>query len=150
MRCSGFVNNAEIEAREKISSVSVSFFLDTGANINTITRSELARIQSVGGFRSVVTKSAPASIQLPGKHSMKISGDRVHFYITVPGKLAPIISFEEFIVFEDCDEPLSLGVLAISRLFGTAEIFSVSLPEDEKPLDEISFTKNDATTVISV
>jgi hypothetical protein len=84
MRCSGFVNNAEVEARENISSVSVSFFLDTGANINTITRSELARIQSVGGFRSVLTKNSPASIQLPGKHSMMISGDRVHFFITVP------------------------------------------------------------------
>jgi hypothetical protein len=39
--------------------------------------------------------------------------------------LSPIISFEEFIVFEDCDEPLSLGVLAISKLFGTAEMLAV-------------------------
>jgi hypothetical protein len=77
----------------------VSIFFDSGANINSMSRSFTAKLVNVlPGLE--VKRGSPVSLELPGKKYLKLSGDYVEVVLHFETRLGSVRSKETFLVFE--------------------------------------------------
>jgi hypothetical protein len=120
----------------------VSFFVDTGANVNTITRAELARIEAKTGQVANIVKGSPMTLQGPCLQTTSLSGDKVELLLEFDTLLGGVRSKETFLVLEDCIEPIALGIKSIISLVGAEGLAKLlhqpKLPDEEhaEGLDE--------------
>jgi hypothetical protein len=125
-----------------------SIFIDTGANVNIITRSyveELSKFLSV----DIIPKKGPStSLLLAGGKTVSISGDEIDLLLEFSTQFGPVRSVEKFLVLDASDEPLCLGVLTIKSLLGvdgmSQILFSSSIIEKEAP-EELETKANDVS-----
>ena len=104
------------------SSIPTSIFIDSGANINTITRVYVQEINQQLSDKLVITPGKSNSLTLVGNNKMKISGDSVKLLLEFNTKMGPVRSVETFLVLDSTDEPISLGIVTMRSLMGTEGI----------------------------
>jgi hypothetical protein len=141
----------------------VSVFLDSGANLNSITREFLQSFIQPALLNDIKIESGKSfSVELAGGKSTVLSGESVILTLQVATVAGSVRFTERFFIFETCGEPISIGVNSIRSLLGNPgiakEIFSpkiedVSTPEElefpsEVPLYPAEFSHSETSSTI--
>jgi len=107
----------EAELTVEPSGYGVPMFLDSGANINSLTRSFLDKLViALPGLE--IKKGSPVTLELAGGKFVTTSGDYVDLLLQFETRMGLVRSKEKFLVFEKCGEPISLGIVSIRNLLG--------------------------------
>jgi hypothetical protein len=97
----------------------VRIFVDTGANVNTISRQFMNILKNDGLEMAFIPGSTDGmTIQLAGSRTLSVSGDRVQMVAEVATNLGPVQGVQEFLVMEDDTEDMVMGVQWHSSLVG--------------------------------
>jgi hypothetical protein len=109
-------------------SIDTTCFCDTGANINTVTR------QFVEQFKNVtIIHEGPTVVRLVGKQQLSVTGDLVKLQLTIYTAVGETVVTDEFVVLEDCDEDISIGMGMLEQLFGVHPILDNMLGKRKEP-----------------
>jgi hypothetical protein len=132
----------------------VRVFVDTGANINTISRRYLDQLRDLNVKLEMIPGPIDGiTIQLVGGRTLQVSGDKVRLQTRVATNMGRINSIQEFLVLQDDSEDLVMGVnwhrelmggvrAATTRLIDMPTV-NISLPNplgsghDEAPEDQL-------------
>jgi hypothetical protein len=89
----------------------VRIFVDTGANINTISRAYLRLLREDKVEMDYVKEPKEGtSIQFAGGRSLKVNGDRVKLRVLVGTNMGTVADVHEFLILDDDTEDLVMGV----------------------------------------
>lgn len=87
----------------------VSIFIDTGANINTITETYLSRLFKNGLQATTIKATSPLTINVAGGNRLQVSGDSIDLLLCFQVQPRNILSKERFISYRNASKISALA-----------------------------------------
>jgi hypothetical protein len=131
------------ETKASPQSLSTTVFVDSGANINSVTREFVDSHLKPAVSNLVITAGNPFSVELAGGKLARLSGESVFLTCQIDTVSGPVRFSEQFFIFEQCGEDFSIGVDTIRKLLGNAEVAALIFRPKEAELisdEEIQFS----------
>ena len=125
--------------------VQTSVFLDTGANINSVTSNFVNQVIKPVLPSIQVVYGKPFSVELAGGQTIRLSGDSVHLILQIDSSTGKLRFKEQFFIFESCGEDISIGVASIRSWLGHPEMANIifgSKKEDVVSEEETEFSSD--------
>jgi hypothetical protein len=124
IRLKSLVMAVQEETKVDSMQVEVALFMDSGANINSITRAYSSELQQLLPGLEIMS-GKPLKLELAGKQFVTVSGDYIELILQFDTKSGPVRSREKFLIFEECGEQISLGVSSVKHLLGNPGMATV-------------------------
>jgi hypothetical protein len=125
------------ETKVNPTSMSTTVFVDSGANINSVTRDFVSSYLKPVLSSIIINVGKPFSVELAGGKMVRLSGDSVLLTCQIDTVSGSVRFTEQFFIFEECGEPFSIGVDTIRKLLGNPEVASkIFRPKESELISE--------------